>query len=126
MLELLIEFVLEVVLQVIAEVLVDIGYRGAGSKSAEKPKSCLSLIGYAFWGVVIGGISLFIFPHRIARSEQFHGLSLILAPTIAGLVMAGIGNLMRRKEKKVTRLESFSVGFIFALGMAAVRFLYAK
>lgn len=52
--------------------------------------------------------------------------SLLITPLLAGLSMSGIGVLRERKGKTIIRLDSFSFGFIFAFGMALVRFMYTK
>jgi hypothetical protein len=45
---------------------------------------------------------------------------------LTGLAMAKLGALLRRKGKQTVRLESFGYGFIFALGMAGIRFLCVR
>ena len=86
----------------------------------------LAGIGYALLGLIAGGVSLLIFPQAFARSEQFHGISVLFSPVLAGLGMAGFGWLLKRSGKRVLRLDSFIYGFIFALPMAIVRFLYTS
>lgn len=40
--------------------------------------------------------------------------------------MWATGAVLRRRDKRVTRIESFGYGFSFAFGMALVRFFFAK
>jgi hypothetical protein len=51
---------------------------------------------------------------------------MLVSPVIAGLVMSLIGSVLRKRDKNVVRIESFTYGFVFAFGMAAVRFFVAK
>jgi hypothetical protein len=53
-----------------------------------------------------------------------HGVNLLITPTLVGLTMATIGWLRRREGKLVTQLESFVYGFLFAFGMALIRFYF--
>ena len=76
---------------------------------------------YAVLGAFTGWLSLLVFPHRIVRRSRVHGISLIVSPIVAGLVMSSIGSLMRRYGKAAIQIESFWCGFAFALGMALVR-----
>jgi hypothetical protein len=41
-------------------------------------------------------------------------------------MMWATGAVLRRRGKRVTRMESFGYGFAFALGMALMRFFFAK
>lgn len=86
----------------------------------------MAAIGYALFGLIAGGLSLLIFPQSFARSEHFHGISLVAAPVLAGLAMAGLGWWLERHGKRRLRLDSFIYGFIFAMPMAIVRFLYTS
>ena len=95
-------------------------------KPAEKRNPILAGVGYALLGLIAGGLSLLIFPHSFARSEKFHGISLLVSPVLAGLGMAGLGWLLKRQGKRVVRLDSFIFGFIMALPIAIVRFLYTS
>jgi hypothetical protein len=74
----------------------------------------------------MGGVSLMLFPHPIMHPTKIHGISLVIGPMLAGLVMSAVGSMLRRRDKEVIQLESFRYGFTFAFGMALVRFLFAK
>jgi hypothetical protein len=52
--------------------------------------------------------------------------SLLISPVIAGLLMALVGSTLRKRGKKVVRLESFGYGFAFAFGMAFIRLIFAR
>ena len=82
----------------------------------------LAGLGYCLLGLVVGGLSLLVFPNSFVRSERFHGINLVITPLLAGLVMAGIGRLRANRGEPLIRLDSFAYGFTFAFAMAAVRF----
>jgi hypothetical protein len=126
--ELFFEVILEFLLQVVAELLWELGLRGLAEvfRKRETHSPVLAFLGYALLGLLTGGLSLLIFPHRFIRRTTFHGISLVITPLLAGLAMSGVGMLRRRQGKSVMRLDSFSYGFIFAFGMALIRFLFAS
>jgi hypothetical protein len=51
--------------------------------------------------------------------------NLIFSPIAAGLCMSGIGRLRARRGQEVQRLDRFWYGYLFALGLSAVRFAWA-
>jgi hypothetical protein len=91
----------------------------------EAPNRFFVFFSYFLLGLLTGGISLLFFPHRLVRPSRIPGASLIVSPLVAGLMMSLTGSALRRREKNVTRIESFDYGFLFALGLALVRFLWA-
>jgi len=86
----------------------------------------LGALAYAGSGAAAGVLSLIPFPAHFVHSPRFHGISLLVAPLLTGLVMSTVGSFLRKKGKVVVRIESFGYGFVFAFGMALVRFLLAK
>ncbi|MBC7933430.1 MAG: hypothetical protein H7Z38_22950 [Rubrivivax sp.] len=124
--ELLFQFLLEIILQVIGEALVEtVSQKLWGALSERKTLGvALALILYLGLGVITGWLSTLIFPHAFIRSSKLHGISLLITPTIAGLAMSGIGWIRRRQGKPVLRLDTFGYGFVFAFGMALIRFLF--
>ena len=126
MIEFFLELILEGVLQLGGQLFIDVGARGLGEMIAprEDRNPILAGLGYALLGLIAGGLSLFIFPEAIARSERFHGINVLVAPALAGLGMAGLGWLLERSGHRRLRIDSFVYGFIFALPMALVRFYF--
>jgi hypothetical protein len=84
----------------------------------------LACVGYAFLGAVVGGISVFVFPHPLVHPSRVPGVSVIVSPVLAGLGMSVVGSVQRKRNKKVMQIESFGYGFAFAFGMALVRFFF--
>ena len=95
-------------------------------KTSEAPSPVLASFDYVLLGLLTGGLSLLFLPHRMIHHSRIPGASLIVSPLITGLMMSWTGSFLRRRNKKVTRIESFGYGFAFALGVALVRFLWAK
>jgi hypothetical protein len=128
------EFLLEAFLELIAAAILDLASRallGLFTSLAEAVKDNRALTGfmYALLGVLAGALSLLVLPHPLIHREhpiKFHGISLLISPIIAGLVLSSVGAVMRRWGKKVTPVETFGYGFSFALGMALIRFFFAK
>ena len=82
--------------------------------------------GYLILGAALGAVSLAVHPHPLFHPSRFHGVSLLISPIIAGLVMSQVGAILRRYGKQPVRIESFGYGFTLALGWAVVRFVFAS
>jgi hypothetical protein len=126
MIELIAELLLELLLQLVGEIVTELGFRSLGEPfvSRERQNPLLAGLGYCLFGLIFGGLSLLIFPKSFVRSENFHGVSLLITPVLAGLAMSAIGKLRERQGKTLLRLDSFVYGFLFAFPMALIRFLY--
>jgi hypothetical protein len=124
--EFLFQLLLEFILQIFGELLVELGLRSLAEpfREREERHPLLTFVGYALLGLTVGGLSLLVFPNSFVRSASLHGISLLIMPTLAGLLMSGMGWLRNRQGQRLVKLDTFSYGFIFALGMASVRFLF--
>lgn len=128
------DFLLEVLGELIAAVFFDFLSRAllelfTGLTEAVKPSRILSSLMHALFGVLAGLFSLLVVPHPLIHHDdpsRFHGISLLVSPVVAGLVLSSVGNVMGRWKKKVVPVETFGYGFAFALGMALIRFFFAK
>ena len=128
------EFFLEAFLELGAAAILDLASRALaglfkGVAEAVKNNRALISIGYALLGILAGALSLLVLPHPLVHREHptgFHGISLLISPMIAGFVLSAVGRVLRRLGRKVTPVATFGYGFAFALGMAVVRFLFAK
>ena len=126
--ELLLGFILEVLIPLVCEFSLEAMGRCLGEPfvARERRNPIVAGLGYLFIGVALGGASLLIFPRSFVRSERFHGISLLITPVVSGLVMAAIGRWREQQGKTLLRLDSFVYGFLFALAMALVRFVYTS
>lgn len=123
----LLQVVGEVLLQLVFEVLAELGLRSV-REPFRRPKPLhpvLAAIGYSIFGAIAGGMSLWLFPATFIDSEWLRLLNLIATPAAAGAMMAGLGAWRRRKDQELIRLDRFTYGFLFALAMAVVRFVWA-
>ena len=128
------EFLLEALLELIAAAILALVSRALlglfkGVAEAVHHNRVFMLIIYALLGALAGTLSLLVIPHPLLQHEhpwRFHGISVLISPIVAGLVLSAFGGVLRRQGKKVTPIETFNYGFAFALGMAVVRLFFAK
>ncbi|MFH2045038.1 MAG: hypothetical protein ABIK92_07815 [Pseudomonadota bacterium] len=118
----------EVLLQILGEGLFEFGFRGlVESFNRNKQRNpFLAAIGYLLWGAIIGGLSLFLFRHSLIHQKSFRIMSLVFTPILAGISMSVIGALRKKRGQDLIRIDSFFYGYLFALGMAIVRYYYAN
>jgi len=125
--ELVFEFFGEVILQIIFEALAEVGlhlFRSArGPRRRANP--VLAAFGYVLLGGIVGAISLVIFPNSIMRTQNGRIVTLLLAPVASGLAMSILGAWRERRGQQVLGLDRFAYGYVFALAMSGVRFLWA-
>jgi hypothetical protein len=131
--EFLFEFLTELFLQILAECFAELCVRGAVLSfrgildTLQKPRDPgLSAIGYLTWGALAGGISLWPFPALFIRNHDIRLLNLIVTPWISGGAMLLMARFRTARGQELVRLDRFGYAFSFALGMAFVRFYFAK
>jgi hypothetical protein len=123
----ILQFLFEMVLQIVGEALFELGIRGVREAFKRPPPSpALAAVGYVILGAIAGAISLWLFPNLFIAPAWARWVNLLLTPVAAGAAMAGLGRLRRRKGQDLVRLDTFAYGFLFALAMAAVRFVWGK
>jgi hypothetical protein len=128
------DFLLELFAELIAAAVFDFASRAflglfTGLTGAVRPNRVVTSLIYALLGGLAGVFSLLVLPHPLihrADPGRFHGISLLVSPVVVGLVLSSVGNAIRRWNKKVVPVETFGYGFVFALGMALIRFFFAK
>ena len=123
---LILEPLLEALFEFLAAVLADVILRFLGEvfEPPEMQNSLRTIVGHAVFGLAVGGLSLVIFPYHLVHPSKIHGASLIISPIITGALLSWVGALLRKRDKKAIQIESFSYGFVFAFGIALVRFLF--
>jgi hypothetical protein len=124
----LLQVLFEFFLEIAGEAIMDFAVRGI-ARFFEAPdfrNPWVATVVYISLGVLTGGLSLIFFPHPIIHPSRIHGISLVISPVLAGLIMSLIGSALRKRDKEAIQLESFRYGFAFALGMAAMRFLFTR
>jgi hypothetical protein len=123
--EILFEFIGEVLLQIFFEFLAEFGLHCLGAPFKKPPNPWLAAIGYALFGAIAGGLSLWLVPHLFIHTHTGQIVNLLLAPVVAGLAMSALGAWRRRRHLTIIRLDKFAYGYVFALAMALVRFAFA-
>ncbi len=126
--EFLVELFFEVVLQFCGEFLVELGWR-SGKEVFERRKvrnPWLAGLGSLLLGSLVGLASLIVLPRHFIQTEALRWTNLIITPVAAGLVMWWIGRCRIKRHQGAIRLESFWHGFLFALGMGLIRYLFCK
>jgi hypothetical protein len=124
----LLEPLLEALFEFLAAAMADMFLRSLGEIFAppEAQNSFLATLGHAMFGLALGGLSLVVFPYRLVHPSKIHGASLVISPVITGALLSWTGALLRKQGKKAMQIESFGYGFVFALGIALIRFFFAK
>ncbi|MBZ5530914.1 MAG: hypothetical protein LAO20_05740 [Acidobacteriia bacterium] len=124
----LLEPLLEALVEYVAAAVLDLLLRSLKEVFADaRMRSPLAaFVGYMLFGAIFGVVSLALFPHPLVHPSRFHGISLLIGPTITGLMMSATGAVLRSYHKPASQLESFGYGFAFAFGMALMRVVFAR
>lgn len=128
MLEFIAEVLGELLLQVVVEALAQAGVHAVRHPDAPpKPHSpWLVALGYAVFGAVGGGLSLWVFPDYLIRSTPGRVAYLLLAPVAAGAAVAAIGLWRSKRGLPRYGIDRFACGYVFALAFALVRHVVAE
>jgi hypothetical protein len=126
MLEILFELFGELILQLFGEILLELGLHTLAEPFRREPNVWLASIAYAAFGAAAGGLSLLFFSHYFTPAGLLRTANLFLTPVAVGLCMAGMGAWRARRNEPVFLLNKFLYGFIFAAGIATIRFRFAE
>lgn len=125
MIEFLFELIGEFLIQVVVEALVELGFHSL--EDARRPLNpWVAGIGYAIFGAIAGGITLWLLPDHLVRNELLRKLNLLVTPLAAGGMMCLMGAWRARRGDDVLRIDRFAYGYVFALSLALVRFVFAQ
>ena len=119
--ELLFEIFGELLLQIVFELLAEFGWRSLQQPFKQAPNPLLAGVGYALFGAVAGGLSLWWFPNLFIGSPVGRIANVIVTPILSGAAMAALGAWRRRRDQPTVLLDRFAYAFIFAMSMALVR-----
>jgi len=126
MIEFIFEIVGEFLLQALVETLAELGLHSLGEPFRRPPNPWLAGLGYAIFGAIAGGITLWLLPDHMVRNEVLRKLNLLVTPLAAGGMMCLIGAWRARRGDDVLRIDRFAYGYVFALSLALVRFIFAQ
>lgn len=119
--EFLLELLGELLIQIVVECLVELGIHSIGEPLRKPPNPWIAAIGYALFGAIIGGLSLFVVPHNL-MPEAWRVANIVLTPLAAGLAMMAMGRWRARRGDTRLRIDRFGYAYLFALAMALVRY----
>ncbi|MYN01939.1 hypothetical protein GTP41_07470 [Pseudoduganella sp. DS3] len=125
MIEFLFEVVGEFLLQIVLEALAELGLHSVGEPFRKRPNPWMAGFGYAIFGAIAGGISLWLLPEHMVHSEVLRKINLLLTPLAAGGMMCLMGAWRARRGDTLLRIDRFAYGYVFALSLALVRFAFA-
>jgi hypothetical protein len=121
----LLEIFGELLLQLFGELLVEMGWRAVAEPFEREPRPWLAMIGYVAFGAALGGLSLLVVPHHLSPAGLWRWLNLIVTPVVVGLCMSALGAWRARRGQALYRIDRLLYGYLFALSLAVVRFIYA-
>ncbi len=124
--ELLFNCLGEFLLQVFGELLIDYGLRSLVDGQSARRHPFLSFVANVVLGLIVGGLSLLIFPHHFVQAAWARVALLVIIPLLAGWMMSAYGQWRAGHGRERASLERFGSGFAFALAMGLVRFCWAK
>ncbi len=79
--------------------------------------------GHLIYGAIAGGLSLLL-PKIVIVPWWLRVLNMLITPLACGFIMAKIGQIRDRRGYRTMRLDTFMYGYLFALSMAVVRFIW--
>ena len=120
----ILQILAELILQIVCEALADFGIHQSKRKREINPIA--AVIGYLIFGGVLGALSLIVFPESFIENHTFKLLNLVVTPLMLGSLMLVIGKMRKKKGKQTVRIEQFAFGFLFAFGLALVRYSFSK
>lgn len=89
--EIFLQFFGEIIVQVLAELLAEFGLQSLADPLRKPRTPVYSIVGYTLWGLIAGGISLFLFPASAIRNPAFSTINLVVTPLVIAAIMAMIG-----------------------------------
>lgn len=124
-LEIIFQFFVDFLLEIVAEIMAELAIRKFSNERLTHSVNAVgAVILYLGVGIIIGWLSIIFFPHSFVRGSKLHGISLVITPLLAGLAMSGIGWLRQRQGQQIIRIDTFGYAFVFAFGIALIRFLF--
>jgi len=121
----LLQALFEILAQAFFEVAAEIGLRGLVEpfRRSKPINPFLAGVGYLLYGGIAGGLSLLL-PRMFVVPWWVRLLNLVVTPVACGFIMAKLGQIREQRGEKTIRIDRFLYGYLFALAMAVVRFIW--
>ncbi len=121
----LLQALFEILAQAVFEVLGEVGLRSLAEpfRRSKPTNPVLAGFGYLLYGAIAGGLSLLL-PRIFAVPRWLRLLNIAITPVACGFIMAKVGQIRERRGDKPVRLDTFAYGYLFALAMAVVRYIW--
>jgi len=126
MIEFLLELFGEILIQFVAEALAEAGLHKVKDWRDYKPDPWVAGAGYAVLGGFAGAITVWLLPHYVVHNEVVRKVNLLVTPLTAGGMMYLVGMWRARRGDPVLGIDRFAYGYVFALSLALVRYVYAQ
>jgi hypothetical protein len=124
MIEFLLEIFGEFFLQLFIEALAEAGLHAVADPLRRPVNPWLAALGYALLGVLLGALSLWLFPVHLIGNHTLRYLNLLITPAAVGLAMMALGMWRAQRGQTVVRLDRFTFGFLFAFALGVTRFVF--
>jgi uncharacterized YccA/Bax inhibitor family protein len=121
------EFILqifgELLIQALGQGLIELGFHALGAAFRKPASPWLAALGCILWGLMLGGLSLLLFPAHLASTRV---VNFVITPILVGLGMVALGKWRAQRGDPVLRIDQFFYGYLLALTFAAIRFQFAR
>ena len=121
----LLEVFAETLLLMVMEALAEVGIhlaRGKVAHPASRSQWRL-MLGYPLLGALAGALSLWVFPHSLAHGAHGRLAALLLSPLLAALSTVALGTWRARRGQSPVAIDRMAYAYLFALGLAVVRYI---
>lgn len=123
--EWLAELIVELVGEFLLALILEFGGRALLAPFRAEPSPWISCAGYLLLGALLGALSLWLMPHHLVQQPALRVLNLLLTPFAVGATMGWMGQWRARKGLRVLRMDRFAYGYLMALSLGLVRYLWA-
>lgn len=124
--EWLVEVIVELVAEFLLALVLEFGGRVLLAPFRAEPSPWISCTGYGVLGALLGGVSLWFMPHHFVQWPVLRVLNLLLTPFAVGATMGWMGQWRARKGLRVLRMDRFAYGYLMAVSLGLVRYLWAQ
>jgi hypothetical protein len=108
------------------DVLIALPWQWTTEKNTRNGYSPVVIVISCIIGLALGALSLLVFPRPVSHSVTWRVLGLILAPTLAGLLVFKLSGKWKATDVEISRIAEAMTGALFVFSFSLIRFLCAK